>query len=173
MSAGNAKIGHPAPQFKVTAVVDGQFKDVQLSDYRGTRKSITETVWLRERMRIVTVLNAGAILARSQVLGLSFSVVQSPPGNCCHAPLPRTSFEKVQIMWKSETWCLNVFYLVRNGFEMWALAWKQANTDKPSVCTFVFIYLLWLIICNYNLLYHGAVLIGQKVRCCGDVWMRN
>lgn len=36
MSAGNAKIGHPAPQFKVTAVVDGQFKDVQLSDYRGT-----------------------------------------------------------------------------------------------------------------------------------------
>ncbi|WP_411018735.1 redoxin domain-containing protein, partial [Salmonella sp. s24813] len=35
MSAGNAKIGHPAPQFKVTAVVDGQFKDVQLSDYRG------------------------------------------------------------------------------------------------------------------------------------------
>ncbi|KAM9454655.1 peroxiredoxin-2 [Clarias gariepinus] len=35
MSAGNAKIGHPAPQFKATAVVDGQFKDVQLSDYRG------------------------------------------------------------------------------------------------------------------------------------------
>ncbi|MCJ8748112.1 hypothetical protein PDJAM_G00161160 [Pangasius djambal] len=35
MSAGNAKISHPAPQFKVTAVVDGQFKDVQLSDYRG------------------------------------------------------------------------------------------------------------------------------------------
>lgn len=39
MSAGNAKIGHPAPQFKVTAVVDGQFKDVQLSDYRGTQES--------------------------------------------------------------------------------------------------------------------------------------
>ncbi|TSK18011.1 Peroxiredoxin-1 [Bagarius yarrelli] len=35
MSAGNAKIGHPAPQFKVKAVVDGQFKDIQLSDYRG------------------------------------------------------------------------------------------------------------------------------------------
>ncbi|XP_063061792.1 peroxiredoxin-2 [Engraulis encrasicolus] len=35
MSSGNAKIGHPAPQFKATAVVDGQFKDIQLSDYRG------------------------------------------------------------------------------------------------------------------------------------------
>uniref|UniRef100_A0A9J8BWS6 Peroxiredoxin-1 n=2 Tax=Cyprinus carpio TaxID=7962 RepID=A0A9J8BWS6_CYPCA len=27
MSSGNAKIGQPAPQFKATAVVDGQFKD--------------------------------------------------------------------------------------------------------------------------------------------------
>lgn len=35
MSAGNAKIGQPAPQFKATAVVDGQFKDIQLSDYIG------------------------------------------------------------------------------------------------------------------------------------------
>uniref|UniRef100_A0A8C1GK51 Peroxiredoxin-2 n=3 Tax=Cyprinus carpio TaxID=7962 RepID=A0A8C1GK51_CYPCA len=35
MSSGNAKIGQPAPQFKATAVVDGQFKDVQLSEYRG------------------------------------------------------------------------------------------------------------------------------------------
>ncbi|XP_072568174.1 peroxiredoxin-2 [Paramormyrops kingsleyae] len=35
MSAGNAKIGHPAPQFSTTAVVDGAFKEVKLSDYRG------------------------------------------------------------------------------------------------------------------------------------------
>lgn len=35
MSSGNAKIGKPAPGFKATAVVDGQFKDVQLSDYKG------------------------------------------------------------------------------------------------------------------------------------------
>ncbi|XP_076001351.1 peroxiredoxin-2 [Genypterus blacodes] len=35
MSAGNAKIGKPAPDFKATAVVDGQFKDIQLSDYKG------------------------------------------------------------------------------------------------------------------------------------------
>uniref|UniRef100_A0AAQ5XCV5 Peroxiredoxin-1 n=1 Tax=Amphiprion ocellaris TaxID=80972 RepID=A0AAQ5XCV5_AMPOC len=35
MSAGNAQIGKPAPEFKATAVVDGQFKDIQLSDYRG------------------------------------------------------------------------------------------------------------------------------------------
>ncbi|XP_022530304.2 peroxiredoxin-2 [Astyanax mexicanus] len=35
MSAGNAKIGQPAPQFKATAVVNGEFKDIQLSDYRG------------------------------------------------------------------------------------------------------------------------------------------
>jgi peroxiredoxin 1 len=35
MSSGNAKIGHPAPQFQATAVVDGQFKEIQLSDYMG------------------------------------------------------------------------------------------------------------------------------------------
>lgn len=36
MSSGNAKIGHPAPSFKATAVMpDGQFKDISLSDYKG------------------------------------------------------------------------------------------------------------------------------------------
>ncbi|TDH16489.1 hypothetical protein EPR50_G00019660 [Perca flavescens] len=35
MSSGNAQIGKPAPNFKATAVVDGQFKDIQLSDYKG------------------------------------------------------------------------------------------------------------------------------------------
>ncbi|KAK1153730.1 peroxiredoxin-1 isoform X1 [Acipenser oxyrinchus oxyrinchus] len=35
MSTGNAKIGKPAPHFQATAVVDGQFKDIKLSDYRG------------------------------------------------------------------------------------------------------------------------------------------
>lgn len=35
MSSGIAKIGKPAPEFKATAVVDGQFKELQLSDYRG------------------------------------------------------------------------------------------------------------------------------------------
>ncbi|CAB1341992.1 unnamed protein product [Coregonus sp. 'balchen'] len=35
MSARNANIGEPAPEFTPTAVVDGQFKEVKLSDYRG------------------------------------------------------------------------------------------------------------------------------------------
>ncbi|XP_006631553.1 peroxiredoxin-2 [Lepisosteus oculatus] len=35
MSSGNAKIGKPAPHFQATAVVDGQFKEIKLSDYRG------------------------------------------------------------------------------------------------------------------------------------------
>lgn len=35
MSSGNAKIGQPAPDFSATAVVDGQFKDLKLSDYKG------------------------------------------------------------------------------------------------------------------------------------------
>ncbi|ERE50292.1 peroxiredoxin-1, partial [Cricetulus griseus] len=36
MSSGNAKIGHPAPNFKATAVLpDGQFKNISLSEYRG------------------------------------------------------------------------------------------------------------------------------------------
>jgi len=30
-----ARVQHPAPEFKGTAVVDGQFKDIQLSDYKG------------------------------------------------------------------------------------------------------------------------------------------
>lgn len=40
MSAGNAKIGQPAPDFSATAVVGGQFKDIKLSDYRGNRSLI-------------------------------------------------------------------------------------------------------------------------------------
>ncbi|XP_041098014.1 peroxiredoxin-2 [Polyodon spathula] len=35
MSSGKAKIGKPAPHFEATAVVDGQFKHIKLSDYRG------------------------------------------------------------------------------------------------------------------------------------------
>ncbi|KAE8609903.1 hypothetical protein XENTR_v10011945 [Xenopus tropicalis] len=36
MSSGNAKIGHPAPDFTAKAVMpDGQFKDLKVSDYKG------------------------------------------------------------------------------------------------------------------------------------------
>lgn len=35
MSSGNAKIGQPAPDFSATAVVDRQFKEIKLSDYKG------------------------------------------------------------------------------------------------------------------------------------------
>uniref|UniRef100_F6QUI0 Peroxiredoxin-2 n=1 Tax=Monodelphis domestica TaxID=13616 RepID=F6QUI0_MONDO len=35
MSSGNAYIGKPAPDFHTTAVVDGAFKEVKLSDYEG------------------------------------------------------------------------------------------------------------------------------------------
>ncbi|XP_060096635.1 peroxiredoxin-2 [Heteronotia binoei] len=35
MSSGNAHIGKPAPNFSATAVVDGAFKEIKLSDYRG------------------------------------------------------------------------------------------------------------------------------------------
>lgn len=30
-----ARVQHPAPDFKATAVIDGDFKDISLSDYRG------------------------------------------------------------------------------------------------------------------------------------------
>lgn len=37
MAAGKAKIGYLAPDFTAKAVMpDGQFKDLKLSDYRGT-----------------------------------------------------------------------------------------------------------------------------------------
>ena len=31
----SAKIGKPAPAFKATAVIDGNFKEVSLQDYKG------------------------------------------------------------------------------------------------------------------------------------------
>uniref|UniRef100_A0AAY5EPC9 thioredoxin-dependent peroxiredoxin n=1 Tax=Electrophorus electricus TaxID=8005 RepID=A0AAY5EPC9_ELEEL len=39
MSSGNAKIGHPAPQFKTTAVVDGQ--GLFVIDNKGILRQIT------------------------------------------------------------------------------------------------------------------------------------
>lgn len=35
MTSGYAHIGKPAPEFQATAVVDGAFKEVKLSDYKG------------------------------------------------------------------------------------------------------------------------------------------
>uniref|UniRef100_A0A3Q2GYT2 Peroxiredoxin-2 n=1 Tax=Equus caballus TaxID=9796 RepID=A0A3Q2GYT2_HORSE len=35
MACGNAHIGKPAPDFHATAVVEGAFREVKLSDYRG------------------------------------------------------------------------------------------------------------------------------------------
>ncbi|XP_029440999.1 peroxiredoxin-2 [Rhinatrema bivittatum] len=35
MASGNAHIGKPAPDFKSTAVVNGDFKEISLSDYKG------------------------------------------------------------------------------------------------------------------------------------------
>ena len=35
MASGKAQIGKPAPPFTADAVVDGDFKSVSLSDYKG------------------------------------------------------------------------------------------------------------------------------------------
>lgn len=35
MASGKACIGKPVPDFRATAVVDGNIKDIKLSDYRG------------------------------------------------------------------------------------------------------------------------------------------
>ncbi|KAJ6668038.1 hypothetical protein lerEdw1_016359 [Lerista edwardsae] len=35
MACGNAHIGKPAPDFQVTAIVDGAIKELKLSDYKG------------------------------------------------------------------------------------------------------------------------------------------
>uniref|UniRef100_A0A8D0BC69 thioredoxin-dependent peroxiredoxin n=1 Tax=Salvator merianae TaxID=96440 RepID=A0A8D0BC69_SALMN len=35
MACGKAQIGKPAPDFRATAVVNGDFKDVKLSDFKG------------------------------------------------------------------------------------------------------------------------------------------
>lgn len=42
MAAGTARIGKLAPDFTAKAVMpDGQFKDVKLSDYRGTTEPVS------------------------------------------------------------------------------------------------------------------------------------
>uniref|UniRef100_A0A8C9U533 thioredoxin-dependent peroxiredoxin n=1 Tax=Scleropages formosus TaxID=113540 RepID=A0A8C9U533_SCLFO len=42
MSAGNAKIGQPAPQFKATAVVEGRFREgLFVIDDKGILRQIT------------------------------------------------------------------------------------------------------------------------------------
>lgn len=35
MSVGNFKIGHAAPAWEAPALVNGDFKDISLSDYKG------------------------------------------------------------------------------------------------------------------------------------------
>ena len=35
MASGEAQIGKPAPEFTCGALVDGEFKSISLSDYRG------------------------------------------------------------------------------------------------------------------------------------------
>lgn len=53
MSSGNAFIGKPAPNFKATAVMpDGQFKDLNLSDYKGKSKSIVLYLWKRDERNL-------------------------------------------------------------------------------------------------------------------------
>ncbi|MEE6528764.1 hypothetical protein FKM82_017320 [Ascaphus truei] len=37
MATGNARIGKRAPDFQATAVVNGEFKEIKLSDYRELR----------------------------------------------------------------------------------------------------------------------------------------
>lgn len=53
MATGNAHIGKPAPDFQATAVVEGAFKEVKLSDYRGEAglegAQVGAGPWLRRR----------------------------------------------------------------------------------------------------------------------------
>uniref|UniRef100_A0A8C3IHX0 Peroxiredoxin-2 n=1 Tax=Chrysemys picta bellii TaxID=8478 RepID=A0A8C3IHX0_CHRPI len=40
MASGKAHVGKPAPGFHATAVVDGAFKEIKLSDYKGERNHL-------------------------------------------------------------------------------------------------------------------------------------
>lgn len=45
MAAGNAQIGKLAPDFTAKAVMpDGQFKDLKMSDYRGTAQHVPHSL---------------------------------------------------------------------------------------------------------------------------------
>lgn len=66
MSAGNAHIGKLAPDFTAKAVMpDGQFRDLKLSDYRGTvvvqRGNAHWHVWRPEWMRPCAIIHALSI----------------------------------------------------------------------------------------------------------------
>ena len=67
MSAGDAKIGHPAPAFNAQALVNGEFKNVQLSDYKGNSNRAWKTRSSRhreeQRVLIIEPLSLCLILA--------------------------------------------------------------------------------------------------------------
>ena len=72
----SVQIGQPAPDFKVTAVVNGQFEDVKLGDYRG--KNVVLFFWPLDftfvcPTEIVAFSDANAAFAErnTQLLGVS------------------------------------------------------------------------------------------------------
>lgn len=56
------QIQKPAPEFKGTAVVDGQFKEIKLSDYKGRYLVSNRASRSCARYFIIILLIAGAFL---------------------------------------------------------------------------------------------------------------
>ena len=41
-----ARVQHPAPEFKGQAVIDGQFKEIALEDYKGNGSFSSSILWI-------------------------------------------------------------------------------------------------------------------------------
>ncbi|XP_074917311.1 peroxiredoxin-2 [Chelonoidis abingdonii] len=50
MASGKAQVGKPAPGFHATAVVDGAFKEIKLSDYEGERRAEGSAISLSQTL---------------------------------------------------------------------------------------------------------------------------
>lgn len=55
------QIQKPAPEFKGTAVVNGQFKDIKLSDYKG-KYLVNFLLSIRDSMKSFITVISGAFL---------------------------------------------------------------------------------------------------------------
>ncbi|XP_032822183.1 peroxiredoxin-2-like [Petromyzon marinus] len=102
MSAGNASIGKPAPDFSGVAVVNGAFKDIKLSNYKGkyvvlffypldfTFVCPTEIIAFNDRLPEFTKLDCAVIAAStdSQFSHLAWVNTPRKQGGLGHMEIP-------------------------------------------------------------------------------------
>ncbi|KAK2106647.1 Peroxiredoxin-1 [Saguinus oedipus] len=81
MSSGNAKIGHPAPNFKATAVMpDGQFKDISLSDYKASVSGVSFWINTPKKQGGLGPMNIPLISDPKRTIAQDYGVLKADEG---------------------------------------------------------------------------------------------